>query len=163
MTKCGKIFSWKSIFLFFIPIKYIRPSCRRAFSPQKRISSTWKHEISSLFMGLYSFWSPGSGSGSSRPKSLRIRIHNTVLYWRQIILFYKINLWLGSLPDSSMGLCVTTTRCATPSRSSSLPSSTPWNLLKERWNDQNFYLLLTENGKYFMLYLDISFSYPITF
>jgi hypothetical protein len=44
----------------------------KAFSPQKRTSSTMKHEI---FCG-----SLLPGSGSSRPKSIRIRIYKHRLY-----------------------------------------------------------------------------------
>ncbi len=46
-----------------------------ALSPQKRTSSTSKLEISFFVAHLSP---PGSGSGSSRPKSMRIRIRNTV-------------------------------------------------------------------------------------
>jgi hypothetical protein len=51
----------------------------KAFSPQKRTSSTSKIEISSLFLLFFvgHFSSPGSGSGSSRPNPMRIRIQST--------------------------------------------------------------------------------------
>jgi hypothetical protein len=66
----------------------------KAFRNQKRTSSTSEHIISSLFP-VGHFCPPGSGpphsqggSGSSRRKSMRIRIHNN-------------DFMLGSRPGSS--------------------------------------------------------------
>jgi hypothetical protein len=46
----------------------------RNFNPRKRTSSTSVCETSFTFLGHFC---PGSGSKSSPPKSMRIRIHNT--------------------------------------------------------------------------------------
>ncbi len=78
--------------VFFISRSTVQQSKlqeKLAFSPQKRTSSTLKHEISSLFSIFVGHFSPSQiricnlhsycRSGSSRPKSMRIRIHNTAL------------------------------------------------------------------------------------
>jgi hypothetical protein len=76
--------SWKNCVLWWkIAINYSWASIKdvqatvEAFTPKKRTSSTSKHEISELFLFLWVFCPPGSGSGPSRPKSMRIRIRNT--------------------------------------------------------------------------------------
>jgi hypothetical protein len=73
--KLKKIYSWKFNFYFLDkkwPFTYPKASIKdaqatgEAFSPQKRTSSTSKHENSVLFSTFVgNFCPPGSGSGSS--------------------------------------------------------------------------------------------------
>ncbi len=64
-----------------IQLQFFSSLCLRegeTFSPLKKTSSTSKHENNWLFLFLWVIF-PLTGSASSRPKSMRIRIHNTGL------------------------------------------------------------------------------------
>ncbi len=124
-------------------------------SPQKRIFCTWNMKILHFFLLLWLIFAllDPDPADQNQSGSIRFRIQNTVFKANNFILREKF-VSAGSLPDSSMVLCGITTRCATPSRSSSSLSSTPWNLLKERWNRPEFFIssaYLTENGKELLL------------
>ncbi len=80
---------------------------REAFSPQNKTSFN-KHEVSDFFLFLWVIFPPWSGS--SRPKSMRIRIHNTASV---IDIFY---LLAGCCRAECVPPC--RTRCGTHNRSS---------------------------------------------
>jgi hypothetical protein len=91
----GKIFNiFDQTFIFTYPLdlhkgRTLYKLQKEAFSPQKRISGTTKHEISMLFPTwvIFALLDPDPDphsqckSGSSRPKSMRVhadqRVHNT--------------------------------------------------------------------------------------
>ncbi len=83
----GKIFLIRNAIYLSLGLHKRLPSYRRSFQPskEKRTSSTSKHKIFSLFYFCGALLPFGSGFGSCRQKSTRIRIRNTGL---MIIIFF---------------------------------------------------------------------------